>query len=168
MDDICLNSNMADVNNVTDYLLTKGDVIWAVSPIVHDLDNERVFPSILTAMSDVTNFYFADNIGVPKLRNDVIIASHGLIHADHRLLSCEAQELSILLSCSILKSKTFVPPFNKWNKDTQKICDKHSIELIKFENGWLSMEHNPNLEGHQKWYLHHWKFKLNKIQEWFD
>jgi hypothetical protein len=166
LDDICLNSDMTEVNEVTDYLLTKGKVIWAVSPIVHDIDNQRVFPAILTAMSDVRNFYLADKLGVPQLRDDVQIASHGLIHADHRLLSKEVQELSIVLSCSVLKTKTFVPPFNKWNSDTQEICRRHGIELVKFEDGWLSMEHNDKMEGHEKWYLHHWKFNLNKIKEW--
>jgi hypothetical protein len=157
---------MVKVNEVTDYLLKHGKVIWAVSPIVHKGLYERVFPPILTAMSDVRNFYKADGLGIPNLRDDVKIASHGLIHADHRLLTKEVQELSIILSCSLLKTKTFVPPFNKWNKDTEDICKEHGIELIKFEKGWLSMEHNPYFMGHELWYLHHWKFDLDKVKEW--
>jgi len=168
-DDICINSDMKEVNRITDYLLSSFDceVIWAVSPLVSENVGERVFPKILGAFSDVRTFYFPDKSGMPELRKDVTIATHGLIHADHRLLTKEAQEMSILVSSSLCgNAKMFVPPFNKWNKDTQSICDEWNIELIKFEDGWLSMEHNPYMDSQKRWYLHHRDMNLDQIKEW--
>ena len=170
-DDICINSQMSEVNKITGYLLDRFDceVIWAVSPLVSEGVQERVFPKILGAYSDVRAFYFPDLCGVPEYREDVTIATHGLIHADHRLLTKEAQEMSILVSSSLVgNAKIFVPPFNKWNKDTETICKEWNIELIKFEDGWLSMEHNPYMESQDKWYLHHRDMNLDAIREWIN
>jgi hypothetical protein len=67
-----------------------------------------------------------------------------------------------------VKSKIFIPPFNKWNKDTDDICKEHGIELIKFEDGWLSMEHNKFNDIHNKWYLHAREFTFDNFKKWFD
>ena len=96
------------------------------------------------------------------------MASHGLIHVDHRLMTKEAQELSILTSASLVKANVFIPPFNKWNKDTESICDEHGIELIKFEDGWLCMEYNSYDDNHDKWYLHAREFSIEKFKKYFD
>lgn len=170
-DDICANSNMDEVREITDYLLSNFDcqVLWAVSPLVHKSEskNQRVFPKILTAKSDFRNFYEVDNLGlINDIPKGVTLASHGLIHVDHRLLDYAAQEMSIVVSCSLVGNRIFVPPFNKWNKDTEAICKEHDINLIKFEDGWLSMEHNKNIENHNLWYLHHWNFNLKQVKEW--
>lgn len=170
-DDVCTNSNMLEVELITDFLLSTYDckIIWAVSPLVHKSESfsQRVFPKIFTAHSDYRKFYSVDSLGlVPNVPKGVVLASHGLIHVDHRLLDYYAQEMSILVSCSLVGAKMFVPPFNKWNKDTEKICKDNGIELVKFEDGWLSMEHNPNIEGHKLWYLHHWNFNFDKVKEW--
>ena len=77
------------------------------------------------------------------------------------------QEISILISASLVKSKIFIPPFNKWNKDTEEICDEHGIELVKFEDGWLSMEHNNFSDIHNKWYLHAREFEYDDFVKWF-
>ena len=92
--------------------------------------------------------------------------SHGLIHVDHRLLSREAQEMSILTSCSLAKSKVFVPPFNKWNKDSEDICREHNIQLVKFEDGWLCMEYNDFNPDQELWYIHSREFTLDSFREW--
>ena len=76
--------------------------------------------------------------------------------------------MSILISASLVKSKIFIPPFNKWNKDTDEICKEHGIELIKFEDGWLSMEHNKFNESHDKWYLHAREFTFDNFKNWFN
>jgi len=88
------------------------------------------------------------------------------VHVDHRLLKKEAQELSILVSCSLSKSKIFVPPFNKWNKDTDEICEEHGIELVKFEDGWLCMEYNNFDVNHDLWYVHSREFTVESFKKW--
>lgn len=170
-DDICTNSNMGEVKEITELLQNRFKdcyIMWAISPLVHhsEKESQRVFPSIYTARSDHKIFYNVDKLGLIDNFKDVHLASHGLIHCDHRLLSYEVQEMSILTSCSLTNSRIFVPPFNKWNKDTEKICEDNYIELIKFEDNWLSMEHNKYNEHQRKWYLHHWKFGIDKVKEW--
>lgn len=170
-DDICINSDIAKVQEISKLLLDKFDckVIWAVSPLVHNDCGERIFPKIMGALSDYRNFYKVDDASLTCMDyafDGIQVASHGLIHIDHRLLHKKAQEMSILTSCSLTKSHVFVPPFNKWNKDTEEICDANNIALVKFEYGWLSMEHNKFKRGHNLWYLHHRDFGIDKVKEW--
>jgi len=177
-DDVCINADMGYTNLMTDHILEKyplAKVLWGVSPLVHDMSGEkgkareRVFPSIMNAYSDHRLHFEVDKCGLPELRKDVTIATHGLIHVDHRLLTRDQQEMSILISASLVKSKIFIPPFNKWNEDTADICFLNKIELIKFEDGWLSMEHNKfDTYKCQKWYLHAREFSINEFKQWFD
>ena len=170
-DDVCCNADMTLVNNMTDYLLAKFDcqVIWAISPLVHTGEGEtqRVFPKMWNAFSDYKVHYGLDSMCGMAIRDDIISASHGLIHVDHRLLTKEAQEMSILLSASLTKAAVFVPPFNKWNKDTEDICFDNDIKLIKFEDGWKSMEFNKFNEDQQLWYLHAREWTLESFKAWF-
>lgn len=121
------------------------EITFAVSLGVFDMKQEvglraeRVFPSVLHTESDFRCFYNLDKIGIPALLNEaapngILVASHGIVHVDHRLLSKKAQELSILLSCSLLKTSIFVPPFHKWNDKTEEVCRENLIDLVKFEN----------------------------------
>lgn len=172
-DDISVNSDMVLVNQMTDYILDTIEdarVIWAVSPMVYALDNEkvkgRVFPSIFNAYSDHRKFYKIDKIGVPELHPNVTSAGHGLFHVDHRLLTYEVQEMSIISSCHLVGANIFVPPFNKWNKDTESICIENGIVLIKWENNWLSCEHNKFDSEHEKWYVHSYAWTFDKFKEW--
>lgn len=175
-DDVCINADMDHIQRMTDYLFDtfrKPEVIWAVSPLVHTIKtgnsvtNQRVFPEILNARSDYREFYRVDRVGIPEIDPRVKRAGHGLIHVDHRLLSRGVQELSIVASCSLVRAPIFVPPFNKWNADTESICNEHQIALLKFENGWKSMEHNPfNNSSH--WYLHAREWTFEKFTAWFN
>lgn len=177
-DDICINADMVLINDMTNFLFDRFPtcvVLWGVSPLVHDMSEEkneitrqRIFPKILNAHSDYRKYYDVDLAGVPNLNTKATLAAHGLVHVDHRLLPKPAQEMSILISASLVKSKIFIPPFNKWNKDTDEICKEHGIELIKFEDGWLSMEHNKFNESHDKWYLHAREFTFDNFKNWFN
>jgi hypothetical protein len=169
-DDVCINADMTVIQEVTDLLFERFPyckVIYGVSPLVHKDCGQRVFPKILNAMSDYRNFYKVDKLGIPEMDSRATLAGHGLIHVDHRLLDKSAQEMSILVSCSLVKAKMFIPPFNKWNKLTEEVCRENDIELIKFERGWLSMEHNQNNPYHDLWYLHARDFDVNKVRVWF-
>lgn len=176
-DDVCINADMDNINKMSNFLIDKFpncDVIWGVSPLVHNMDNykgkakERIFPEIFNAMSDHRIFFNVDKAGIPEINLKIKTAGHGLIHVDHRLLTKSQQEMSILISANLVKSKIFIPPFNKWNKDTEEICKEHDIELVKFEDGWLSMEHNQFNSNHNKWYLHSREFTFEQFKEYFD
>tara|TARA_R110000824_G_scaffold197814_3_gene381460 strand:- start:725 stop:1276 length:552 start_codon:yes stop_codon:yes gene_type:complete len=176
-DDICINADMKSVNKMVKFLneeVTDCEILFGISPLVHDMisedeiESQRIFPKILNAHSDFRKFYLVDHCGLPKLPDNITRAGHGLIHVDHRLLSKEAQEMSILTSCSLAKARTFIPPFNKWNTDTEEICKEHQIRLIKFEDGWKCMEYNKYDPKHNLWYLHHREFTLKQFKEWFE
>jgi hypothetical protein len=177
-DDVCINADMDLINDMTNFLVDRFPncvVLWGVSPLVHDMSEEknevtkqRIFPKILNAHSDYRKYYDVDLAGLPDFNKKATLAAHGLVHVDHRLLPKPAQEMSILISAYLVKSKIFIPPFNKWNKDTDDICKEHGIELIKFEDGWLSMEHNKFNDIHDKWYLHAREFTMDNFKKWFD
>jgi len=170
-DDISINSDIEKCNAMTDLIFDKfqsSEVIWAVSPTVFNVDNnkERVFPSILNAYSNKNVFFNATNLGIPNLHHNIKTAGHGLYHIDHRLLDYGAQEMSILGSCYLVGAKIFVPPFNKYNKDTEQICIENGIVLIKWENNWLSCEHNKFDSSHEKWYIHSYDWTFDKFKDW--
>jgi len=175
-DDICVNADMEKANEMARFLrntFPNCQILFCISPLVHDMSDtsgvtsERIFPKILNAYSDYRKFYGVDKCGCPDIIPEVSRASHGLVHVDHRLLSKEAQELSILVSCSLAKSKIFVPPFNKWNRDTEEVCKENDIELVKFEDGWKCMEYNDYNPKQRLWYLHHREFALDEFKSWF-
>jgi hypothetical protein len=105
---------------------------------------------------------------MPNIPDNVEIASHGLVHADHRQMHFDAQEMSILVSCSLLQTKIFIPPFNKWNADTEHICKAHDIELQKFEDGWLGAEYNAFNISHPLWYTHSFNWTVERFEEWLQ
>jgi len=138
--------------------------VFDMSAETDSWQRERIFPKILNAHSDQTVFYSPERVGIPKI--DVInshiftktvnrfesavnamFCGHGMFHIDHRLISYEAQEINIMASHSIVMSACkvrqcnyvpkFIPPFNKFNDDTGKICRDNNIELVEWsEEKW--------------------------------
>ena len=161
IDDISINLNPDRLEAFLAQARAKTEdlkILLAVSPAVFDMPKrdagngviaERVFPSILNAHSDHRVFYKIEKIGIPDWldglaeKYNCLLASHGLIHVDHRLLPIDAQEMSIVTSLSLIKSKIFVPPFNKYNKDTERVCEENEIDLIKWEDGWNHLGYQP-------------------------
>ena len=170
-DDVCINADIDLINSITNYIYyiyPHARVIFGVSPLVHDNCGERVYPEILNAHSDHRLLFAVDRAGLPTgLHPAVLMAGHGLAHVDHRLLGYEAQEMSILISCSLVKASIFIPPFNKYNGFTVDICKEQNIELIKFEDGWRSMEYCTFDPSHKLWYLHARCWTMDKIIDWF-
>lgn len=170
-DDVCVNADNELIFKMTDFLKERfpdSRILHGVSPAVQANCGQRVFHKILNAHSDFRKYYEVDSVGLPPKHPDAEWCSHGLIHVDHRLMERAAQEMSILVSCSLTKSKIFIPPFNKWNKDTESICAEHNIELVKFESNWLCMEYNKFIPTHSKWYLHAREFKYEDFVKWFS
>jgi hypothetical protein len=170
IDDISINTSELRLRSQISMLLDRfeeSSILLGVSPLVFDmsagnpLQTERIFPKILNAYSDHRLFYQVQKLGIPEFVDDlsrdnrITIASHGLLHVDHRLMDKGAQEVSILTSCSLAGSRVFIPPFNKWNEDTEAICSEAGIELIKFEDGWRHLGYNKiDSELTRKYYYH--------------
>lgn len=188
-DDISRNTNLVKLREFIDIILNSHDFdeIWlCYSPFAHDpdskyhpaqkdpsvLERERVFPSILKAISDHRLFYHVDNVLDPQILMDKFpeckFISHGLVHVDHRLLSKTAQEMSILIGCALARSKIFIPPFNHYNKKTEKICKDNGIDLIKFEDGWLHVKHNKRNRYHEKYYVHTFDITTKELESWMN
>lgn len=180
IDDVSVNTNPDNLRGIVGVIqerLPEAKFLLAVSPMVHDVseepsaDRERAFPRLLSAMSDHRLLFKVARGGVPEYVREMglPLASHGLVHVDHRLLGREAQELSIVASCSIVGTTTFVPPFNHWNRDTESVCAEHSIELVKFETGWRHVCFNRfdrSVPG--KYYLHTHDTDSNWLRVWLS
>lgn len=109
--------------------------------------------------NDIMNRQILQSIGRMS-----IIVSHGLYHVDHSAIGYDAQTMSIVGSCRLLNTNIFVPPFNRFNEDTEQICKQNKIELVK-PGGWLSMEFNKFTPTHAKWYFHSWRYDLRKFKD---
>ena len=169
-DDICVNTNMAHANALAEMWRagTRGDVWYCVSPLVEHRDDERIFPQIYKALSDYRHFFKVDACGIPDVPEWVTVCSHGLVHVDHRLIDRKAQEMSILVSCHLLKSRVFVPPFNKWNSDMVDICRENGIYLVCFEDGWRSVECEQYSASVDKYYLHSRNVSTSMLSAWLE
>lgn len=179
IDDISLNTDGPRLLELTHALLQKVPdalIVFAVSPCVHDMQSvfpdlhrERVFPKSFNTKSDHRWFYMVDNLGLPGFLADypdAIIASHGLVHVDHRLLSRKAQELSVLVSCSLLKTNLFVPPFHKFNGKTRQICDTFGIHLVEYDPGtWRHLAYHDFDEDHNWYYFHTHDFDVDTLRK---
>ena len=168
-DDISTRTDIDKAERMSVIALTGGfdEIIWCISPVTDSLAlPEYVYPRPWNVISDYRIHYTSDSVGVPEVPDNIVRASHGLVHVDHRLLTPEVQELSIVLSCHLVDARIFMPPKTFWNKDTSRICAEHGIELIRSEDGWLSMECNPYDSSHGLWYWHHYRHTENDLEEW--
>ena len=171
IDDVCINTEPKKFLNMLEALdkkYNKCNFLLGVSPLVNDMSGtdgvkkERIFPSIFNAYSDHRVFYNVEKLGLPNVleqvvdlyKTRVILASHGLVHVDHRLLTKEVQEFSILVSCSLTKTNCFIPPFNKYDKNTIEICKEKNIKLIKFEDGWRHIKYEKITDNFENYYFH--------------
>jgi hypothetical protein len=148
--------------------------IWSVwcpvcqnIPYANRLYRERYYP-----LRGQTKEFFmmqSDRIGLPsygtKYRK---IASHGMMHIDHRELSKGAQMMSIVTSCYLLKTHLFVPPFSEYNSDTEEVCKEYGVRLVKREDGWKSLESTEFDPKHGLWFFHSWRYTPEKLKELFD
>lgn len=170
-DDVSINTDIGKLELLIDTIQhhqPNGTVLLAVSPIVFEGIGERVHPSKLTAMSTLAPYYAGTRCGVPMiLREGVVLAAHGLMHVDHRLLGYKAQEMSIVGSCALVETHIFCPPYNKYNYKTEAICSEHEIELICFEDGWRHALYNHYVPQHERFYCHPYDFTPDELEAWF-
>lgn len=167
IDDVSINTDAKKLEQMIMWLQDKFDgcrIILAVSPAVSDmsaceqeLNRERVFSAMLHVENDFRVFYKMEKVGVPSYLDDfkrnysVELAAHGMVHVDHRLLKKSAQELSIVMSCALVRSRWFVPPFHKWDDRTETICAVNGIQILKTDRNCRHLglqAFDPRFEWH--------------------
>lgn len=179
IDDISINTPLLKLTQMIVFLRkrTKNPlIILGVSPLVHavpcphELSSERVFPAILNAFPNHLPFLKPTKLGIPAVADfGATLASHGLVHVDHRLLSLGAQQLSIVVSCSLLNTSLFIPPFNKYNSDTEEVCHTHGIQLMRADPmEWTHLAYLSFRPGLQNYYFHTHDFTFEDFKEKFN
>ena len=178
-DDVSVNTDMSHLNELIATIRKhrpQTEILLAISSIVFSEEQfrrfrpeqqMRVHPSELTAMSNIEVYYQGTRCGLPSLPADVVRAGHGIAHVDHRLLGRKAQAMSILMSCALAQASIFVPPYNKYNQNTQEICASNDIRLVKWEDGWLHCLYNAYQKEHKLWYCHPYDFSVEQLERWF-
>jgi hypothetical protein len=174
IDDVSVNTDMGKLDDLIDVLLEESDdlVMLAINPTVIGKDGQRPFPAAMKPLSCWREYFRVTACGVPPIpatpryAGRIVTAGHGMIHVDHRLLTVDVQEMSILMSCSLARADNFVPPFNYYNADTELICKSWDIQLIKYEDGWRHVLHNGYNPHHLRWYLHPWDITVDGLRAW--
>lgn len=146
-------------------------IILAVNILGRDCNEGSVYPDVPFKDKKKSFFYDVNNLidfeSIPD-GDDVQLASHGLLHMDHSKCGKEAQELSIVTSCNFLETNLFIPPFNRYNYNTELACGSNNIRLMKPSEGWRSLDYFALVKNdfdisHDKWYLHAWRWNVSKF-----
>lgn len=178
-DDISDNTDFAKLHDMmlAVFAIPNARVLLCLSPFCSsDATDGWVFPRRLMALSEVSEFFKMNTMShealsfckVQSSNSRVLLAGHGAVHVDHRLLCKQAQEISICLSSCVVGALTFVPPFNKWNSDTEEVCKKHGIRLVKFEDGWRHVLYNTKDSTFSDYYLHVCDMSLDQFKRWLE
>jgi hypothetical protein len=174
-DDVCANTHFETVEKIIEMAKRSAGTVeaWLAVNLFCETGGEEkgaVYPLHWNARSDLTRFYEMDKLWRQEdiYPLDAKVVSHGLVHVDHRLLGRQAQEMSIIVSCSILGTDVFVPPFHKYNTDTERICKAQGIELIKYEEGWRCAQYEPYDSKREKWYLHTHSMNEKEFGRWIE
>lgn len=167
-DDVSVNTNvsrMVDGYSVIRELFPEADIWSAVSLFGRKNKIGSVYPSVPFKDKEQKWFYGVD--GFVTMKHDLKhkVVSHGLLHFDHSKASYDTQELSILTSCNFLKANIFVPPFNRYNLDTELVCKENSIFLAGKDEKWINLESNKFNPSHKYWYYHSWRLDADKLRE---
>lgn len=172
LDDISPNTDPAkldDLLSIIKNFLPDADIWLGVTFFAKFASNGAVYPE-LPLKDKSMDFFFNVNrfMRLADREFNGKLCSHGLWHFDHTK-SMALAEASIITSCRLLESDTFIPPFNKWDYMTERFCSENGINLVKSqEDGWLSFEFNEFDPEKQLWYLHPWRWTPNMLREYFS
>lgn len=165
-DDVSGNSDPEDIREMYQAIYDlpfETRIISCVTVFSSENDDGSIYPYPPFKDKEMDWFYDVNQVtGNLALDN---IASHGLFHIDHTKVNKETQAMSILGSCNYLQTRTFVPPFGKWNEDTKDICDANNISLLGLDQKWLSLEFNEFDSEHEYWYFHSWRYTPEDFRE---
>lgn len=165
-DDISASSDKKKIASMygTIHTLFPNAEVWSCITLFSQ-NNFRgsVYLDIPFKNKDINWFYKNANSFMNEYRHPLCkVASHGLYHIDHSKVSRETQEMSIIGSCSYLKTDLFVPPFNRFNQDTLDICFDNNIKIKTDE--WKSLHFNEFDSSHKYWYMHSWDMTINELK----
>lgn len=109
------------------------------------------------------------------------IALHGLFHTNYSKMTYEEQKRDILQGLKLLnelfpnkKVSLFIPPFNKANDDTFKICKELNLQISLDEEGSdyhlekLIATHSYKLENNHVYRYHHHRFYPESTFWYYD
>lgn len=168
-DDVNPNTNYAELfecYKVIKELFPSCEIVSGVTLFSKTSNKGSVYPGVPFKDKPVDWFYnvdrFMDDLELIQFGK---LASHGLFHVDHSKISYDAQEMSIISSCRFLGTDLFIPPFNRWNDDTIKICDDYALNLISMKGQWKSFEYEIFNSNHPFWYFHSWRFNVKELRE---
>lgn len=168
-DDINMNTDFFELDNMYSIIrsMFPSCEIWSCVTIFSKKNELGSVYPMPPFKDKPLSFFFDVNLFCDRYdpMKGVKIASHGLWHIDHSNVSRDLQEASIITSCKLLGTHTFVPPFNRWNKETEDICLNNNIKLVKFEEGWKSLEHNHFSPTHLLWYWHSWAYTPRALMD---
>lgn len=172
IDDVSQNTDMEELAAIVQIIndTYPGSEIWyCVNPICRSSFDGSVYPGVPFKGRDKLFFYNVNSVfsdeRMWKLRTTGRIVSHGLLHSDHSKLQYDAQEMSIVTSCNLLATNTFVPPFNYFNEATESVCRINKIKLIRSEEeGWESLEYEKFDPTWGLWYFHPWRFNAESFK----
>lgn len=171
-DDVNANTNMAQLAELYAVLreFDPSAEIWSCVTVLSKTSQlGSVYPSLPLKLKPFHYFLEVDDALVPHDLNLLSrVVSHGLWHLDHSKIEPQLQEASIVSSCRLLKTDIFVPPFNNWNGYTEMVCERHGIQLVKYEEGWKSFEHNEYDPSHDLWYFHSWKWTPERLRSYLQ
>jgi len=157
-DDIGANSNFNDIQKVYTHIKFQFPTSEIYS-CIYLLEKEGHTP--VDVKCDYNTNKIFDFTQLPILHT---VVSHGLMHISHKQVSVEIQELSILISCNLLNTKIFLPPFVQWNKDTERICSNNGIKLLGTEK-WRSLDKEEFDSSYPLWLFHSWRHIPEKLIE---
>lgn len=166
-DDITSNTKwdvMWEMYGLIKTLFPEADYWSCVTILCKDNDKGSVYEQVPFKGRDLKWFADVDSAYGINWVCPGRICSHGLFHLDHSKALRETQMLSIISSCNLLCTKTFVPPFNKYNEDTLDICRENNIEMVA-KDGWKSLEHEKFDPTHDKWYFHSWRWTAKELRK---
>jgi len=90
------------------------------------------------------------------------IALHGLYHTDYSKMSYDEQKQDILQGVDILKLlfprkqiRYFIPPFNRSNRNTYKVCNELGLEVVGKEGVHLESKLVDLSINKSTWYRYH-------------
>lgn len=166
-DDVSFNTDkkkLANIYGIIHNLFPNAEIWSCITIFSQNNFKGSVYQDTPFKNREINWFYKNADVVMSDYRHPLYkIASHGLYHIDHSKVSRDTQEMSIIGSCSYLKTDIFVPPFNRFNQDTIDICFDNSIKFNK--DGWKSLEHNVFDSRHKFWYFHSWSLTINKLKD---
>lgn len=166
-DDVSVNTNpkeLARTYGAIHEIFPDAEIWSCVTLFANRNPKGSIYPDVPFKNNETNWFYKNADCFMYDYKHPLYkVASHGLYHIDHSKVSRETQEMSIIGSCSYLKSKLFVPPFNKFNQDTLDICFDNDIKIIT--DGWKSLEHEQFDSAHKMWYFHSWQWSSGQLKE---